>query len=688
LAAGCGWGNWEMTMQAISVARVLVLGAVILVVAVPRNARAGDADATNAAATVAPAGQAPDQASVSNDAKSVDTKSAETGSGAAPSSAPDPAPTAKSDPPAEAAAPPAAANAEPPAAAPPAAAPAETAADAKPDPNAAIASQLRDLTNGKFDTILGNAQDRAIVDAFYSGRDYAPLWLSDGRPNARAQAAMTYLGHVDADGLNPADYPVPDFTGASDPTALAQAEIRLTAAVITYAHHASIGRVHWTRVSGDISYDQKAADPADVLGAMVSTSDVAQALDAYEPHDPAYLALKAKLAEIRAGKESQIVIADGSAPKLGGKDDRVPALRERLGLSGDGTVYDKALADAVKAFQQQQGLKPTGTLTSATVDALNGRGSDHTADILIANMERWRWMPHDLGNTYVIVNLPDFTLRVIRDGKLDWTTKIVDGKPTTPTPIMSAEMKTITVNPTWNVPPSIVANEYLPLLRQDSTILERMGLNVSRNPDGTIHVSQPPGPNNALGRIRFNFPNKFLVYQHDSNQKYLFANAMRAASHGCMRVEDPAKYAEVLLAIARPADGYSADRIRKMFGNTENELRFNAAIPVHLTYQTAFVDDAGKLQLRDDIYGRDKDLLAILKNDQQRKVADTAIERKDNTVRRELLAMPDNAFGNGAFGQNFFARLFSNPFAAPFAQRAAPHPAAHAHAAQRRADAH
>jgi murein L,D-transpeptidase YcbB/YkuD len=732
-----------MAKKATGLARILTLAAMILAASgAARSVRAGDADAANAGVTVAPADTAAASAQTvtppgpssaesapvdakSSDAKSSDPKSSDATAGESASRA---APSAKADAPAETtsslppaatsdtsaasdeAAPaaedtnppanpaPAAAASEPPAAAPaaaenatpPAAAPATTAAEAQPDPNAAITAQLRELANAKLDTALTNAQDRAAVAAFYSGRDFAPLWLSDGHANARAEAAIGYLAHVDADGLNPADYPVPDFAAASDANALAQAEMRLTASVVAYAHHASVGRVHWTRVSGDISYDQKAADPADVLGTIVSASDVAQALDAYEPHNPAYLALKAKLAEIRAGKTSQIVIADGAAPKLGAKDDRVPALRERLGLSGDGAIYDKTLADAVKSFQDQHGLKPTGTLTQATIEALNGRGAalaaTRTADIIVANMERWRWMPHDLGKTYVIVNLPDFTLRVIHDGKLDWTTKVVDGKPTTPTPIMSAEMKTITVNPTWNVPPSIVANEYLPLLRQDSTILQRMGLNVSRNPDGTIHVSQPPGPNNALGQIRFNFPNKFLVYQHDSNQKYLFSNAMRAASHGCMRVEDPAKYAEVLLAIARPADGYTADRVRRMFGSVENEIKFNNPIPVHLTYQTAFVDDAGKLQLRDDVYGRDKDLLAILKNDQQRKVADIAIERHDNVVRRELLAMPENAFGSGAFGQNFFARLFSNPFAAPFAPQGV-QPAPRAHAAQRRAEA-
>jgi murein L,D-transpeptidase YcbB/YkuD len=639
-----------MAMKSHNLASLLVAAAVIAVPALSRDARAGDAEATNAA----PSATA-DQVTA-------------TGTVSSPTDAAPKAESAKPDAPAEQSAAPASTNSAPPAAADaaPAAPPAATA-EAKPDPDAAIAVQLHDLTSGKFDAVLGNAQQRATIDAFYSGRNYAPLWLTDGKPNARAEAAIAYLGHVDADGLVPADYPVPDFASATDPAALAQAEIRLTASVIAYTHHASIGRVHWTRVSGDISYDQKAPDPADVLGAMVATSDVAQALDAYEPHAPGYLALKAKLAEIRAGKDNRVIIADGPMPKLGAKDDRVAALRERLGLSGDGAVYDKPLADAVKSFQEQHGLKPTGTLTSATIEALNGRGSDHTADIILANMERWRWAPHDLGSTYVIVNLPDFTLRVIHDGKLDWTTKIVDGKPSTPTPIMSAEMKTITINPTWNVPPSIVANEYMPLLRQDSTILQRMGLNVSRNPDGTIHVSQPPGPNNALGQIRFNFPNKFLVYQHDSNQKYLFATVMRAASHGCMRVEDPAKYAEVLLAITRPGEGYTAERVKRMFGNSENELKFNTPMPVHLTYQTAFVDDAGKLQLRDDIYGRDKDLLAILKNDQQRKVADTAIERRDNTARRELLAMPDNAFGGGAWGQNFFARMFSNPFAAQFA---------------------
>ncbi len=373
------------------------------------------------------------------------------------------------------------------------------------------------------------------------------------------------------------------------------------------------------------------------------------------------------------------------------QDDRVPALRERLNILGDGgTTYDKPLADAVKKFQQQRQIAATGTLTPATVEALNGKAPDHAADIVLANLERWRWMPHRFPDTYVMVNLPDFTLHVLHDGKQVWQTRIVIGKPEMPTPMMTADMKYITINPTWNVPPSIVNREYLPALAQDPTVLDRMGLKVSHNPDGTVHISQPPGDKNALGRIRFNFPNKFLVYQHDTPDKYMFAYDKRAFSHGCMRVQDPQHYAEVLLSLVRPNDGYTEDRIKKMIAEgAETDIQFPTFVPVNLTYQTAFVDDDGKLQFRDDVYGRDKTLIAILKGD-DRKVADIPVEHKEDISHREVLAMPDQPslfggsrglFGGGGSsysgGDNFFSRLFggfaSEP-APPTPHKPIPHP--------------
>ncbi|HEY1746593.1 MAG TPA: L,D-transpeptidase family protein [Xanthobacteraceae bacterium] len=541
-----------------------------------------------------------------------------------------------------------------------------TAPTAVADGNTAITEKLRELANGKFDRMLGGKKERAAFEAYYASRDYAPLWLTDGKPNARAQAAIAYLGQVDADGLEPSDYPTPNFASLSDPAALAEAELRLSLSLSAYAHHAAVGRVHWTRVSGDISYDLKVPAPGDVLAKIGSAHDVSEALASYEPQSPGYLALKAKLAELRGGKEEagQAPIPNGPAIKIGAPDARVAQLRQRLNAPGDDNIYDKTLAEAVKRFQQEHELKPTGLLTPATIDALNGRQPDRPIDIIVANMERWRWMPHDLGRTYVMVNLPDFTLRVVHDNKELWKTKIVDGKPNMPTPIMSAEMKFITVNPTWNVPPSIVAREYMPALQQDPTVLTRMGLSVSTNPDGTVHISQPPGERNALGRLRFNFPNKFLVYQHDTPEKHLFALEKRAFSHGCMRVQDPVKYAEVLLSVVRPHEGYTEDRIRRMFGTSETDISFPNFIPVHLTYQTAFVDENGKLQFRDDVYGRDKVLLSILKSD-ERKVADTPIERRENTVKRELLAMPEQSgfFGGRSYpgGGDFFSRLFGPP---------------------------
>jgi murein L,D-transpeptidase YcbB/YkuD len=230
------------------------------------------------------------------------------------------------------------------------------------DANTPIADQLRELSNGKFDRFVGGKKDRPAFEAFYAARNYAPVWITDGKVNARAREAMAYLGQVDADGLDPADYPVPNFAAATDPAALADAEMRLTASVVTYAHHASIGRVHWSRVSGDILYELKAPTPAEVLGALADAKDVSALLADYEPQTPNYIALKAKLAELRGAKmpAGKTPIANGPAPRIGAQDDRVPQLRERLGLSGDDDIYDKALADAVKKFQQAHELRVSG----------------------------------------------------------------------------------------------------------------------------------------------------------------------------------------------------------------------------------------------------------------------------------------------------------------------------------------
>jgi L,D-transpeptidase YcbB len=523
-----------------------------------------------------------------------------------------------------------------------------------------VAEKLRDLLASKADRVFGGKKERAVVEAFYASRGFAPLWVENGAGTARAKAAIAHLAAADVDGLDASDYPTPDFKVASTPDALADAELRLTSSVLTYARQAQIGRIHFSRVSGDISYNLVAPEIPEVLANMAETKNVDEALESYNPPQPGYKALKAKLAEARGRTldSGPARIPTGQVVKIGVQDERVTQLRERLGLPAeDNTTFDKPLADAVKKYQREHDLPQTGTLTNATVDQLNGPRRARDVDIIIANMERWRWMPRELGKVYVVVNIPGYTLRVMRDNALVWNTRVVVGQPGKPTPLISAAMQYITVNPTWNVPPSIIQNEYLPALQQDPQALDRIGLKVEHNRDGTIHIYQPPGDANALGRIRFNFPNKFLVYQHDTPDKYLFAKEKRAFSHGCMRVQDPVKYAEVLLSIALPREGYTQERIRRMFGSSEENINLPQHIPVHITYQTAYVDEAGKLVILDDVYGRDARMISILKGD-ERRVAEIPVERRDSTITHPVRDPNPGAFGfgrqNTAGGFNLF----------------------------------
>ena len=464
-------------------------------------------------------------------------------------------------------------------------------------------------------------------------REYAPIWTQDGTVTAAAKGVIARLKDAAADGLNASDYPVPDFAAASGPDALADADMKLTASMLDYARQAQSGRMHWSQVSYDILYPEHPTDPAEVLANVTKAADSNATLDSYNPPHRLYRELKKKLAELRGDGDGPVVqIADGPALKFTAaskkqaavemEDERVPQLRAKLGLTenADDTHYDAKVAKAVRKFQEGADLPATGVLDNRTVKAINSPKRDRSIDTVIVNMERWRWLPRQLGapslnDAYVILNIPDFTLKVMQNGGQVWTTKVVTGQPGThATPLLTETMKFITVNPTWNVPPSIVYGEYLPALQQDPTVLQRMGLRLEHNRDGSIHISQPPGEANALGRIRFNFPNKFLVYQHDTPDKNLFAKEERAYSHGCMRVQYPDQYAAVLLGITQPNERYTPEKIRSMYGRGEIDIKFPTPIPVNLTYQTAFVDDAGKLQLRRDIYGRDAQMLSILRN--------------------------------------------------------------------------
>ncbi|HEV2157884.1 L,D-transpeptidase family protein [Bradyrhizobium sp.] len=574
-----------------------------------------------------------------------------------------------------------AAPAAPAAAAAPAAEPVKAASNV-PAADQPVADKLKDIIGAKTSRHFDRKNERAAIEKFYGARDFAPVWTLAGSLTAAAKGVIARLKDAASDGLNPADYPVPDFAAATNPDALADAELKLTASMFDYARQAQSGRMHWSQVSGDILYPEHPVDPNEVLTKVTTATDASAALDSYNPPQKLYKELKAKLAELRGlGSGPVIEIADGPALKYtpAGKkqaevvvdDPRVPQLRAKLGLAENAsdTRYDATVSEAVRKFQAGAEMKVTGILDDKTVKAINTPKRDKQIDTVLVNMERWRWLPRDLGaptlgDAYVILNIPDYTLKVMQRGQQVWTTRVVTGKPGQhATPLLTETMKYITVNPTWNVPPSIVYNEYLPALQQDPTVLQRMGLKLEQNRDGSVHISQPPGEANALGRIRFNFPNKFLVYQHDTPDKNLFAREDRAFSHGCMRVQNPDQYASVLLNIAMPNEKYTPERVRSMYGKSEIDLKFPTPIPVNITYQTAFVDDGGKLQFRKDVYGRDATMLNILKNGRGKDLENVVAHSQPSYSRPATtlpagVAVANNGGGFGSSGPSFFERLF------------------------------
>ena len=505
------------------------------------------------------------------------------------------------------------------------------------------AEKLRAIVTSKsFDKRFDRAPERKDVEAFYAARNYAPLWIQDGALTERARTVMARLKNASADGLDPADYPLPELTGASA-EAEADADLKLTASVLDFARHLAVGRIAPARVTAEVEYGHHTPDPGDILKKISQARDVNAAFDGFDPPEQGFRALKAKLAELRAqaGDSDSNRIPDGPAIKPGAKDARIPLLRARLRTKSKrpaDITYDRALYNAIRNAQRNAGLKPNGIIDGKLIAIFNGPTRSQVIDTVRANMERWRWLPRDLGRAYVMVNIPDFTLKVVHDHRVVWHTKIVAGKPQTPTPLVSAPMDHVVLNPSWYVPQSIIQNELLPAYETDPHIFERMGLEVKRGPDGHINVVQPPGAANALGRIKFAFPNKFQVYLHDTPEKRLFSANKRAFSHGCMRVEDPTKFGEVMLSLAMSGPTPNSRQLHNMFGQEEHTFKLTNRPMVHLTYQTAFVDENGKLELRDDIYGFDARIHAILTTN-ERRIADVA---PPPDPKRDLATMKSN----------------------------------------------
>ncbi|MGL5361787.1 MAG: L,D-transpeptidase family protein, partial [Bosea sp. (in: a-proteobacteria)] len=447
-------------------------------------------------------------------------------------------------------------------------------------------------------------RERREIAAVYAARDGKPLWVDANGWTAPAKQLVATISNAPADGLFARDYPLPAFV-LGDDRSLAEADIRLTALAVLYARDARGGRIEPRRLSNLITPTLSIPSVDAVLERLNGVSNAGQALASFHPPHAPYQRLRAKLAEIRKGQGNgngvpMVSIPEGPPLRVGMRDERVPLVRARLGLGpSEAPVFDQSVAVAVAEFQKRSGLPSTGVLGRQTVAALGSPAAPRQEADIIAQMERWRWLPAELGSSHIFVNIPEFQVRVMRDGRQVHQTRAIVGKPETPTPIFSDMMDHLVVNPSWFVPPSIMKKEFLPNLAIDPDYAAKRGYEVIRR-GNNITVRQPPGERNALGNIKFMFPNNHAVYLHDTPNRRLFATERRAYSHGCVRVDQPFALAEHVLG--REA-GWSSERVRRMVGSGERSIRLPQKLPIHLAYNTHVVDESGEVRTFADLYG-------------------------------------------------------------------------------------
>jgi len=471
---------------------------------------------------------------------------------------------------------------------------------------AALSARLGDTGNGKGAALSPRLprQEREAIAQYYEQNGYRPVWVQDGAWTSAAKRAMDRLKSAADDALDPSDYPTPSLTKAAQPDEIAQAELMLSASVVLYARDARGARIDPSRLSNHFTPKLELPTVSEVLSRISAAENADAALASYNPPHAGYQALREKLAQIRSQRPGRpmVQIPKGPALRIGMRDPRVPLIRARFGLGptgGDETAYDKPVALAVTEFQKETGLPANGVLTAQTVAALSKASGARLEGDIIANMERWRWLPTDLGSRHIAVNVPEFRLRIVNDSNVVHQARVIVGKPESPTPVFSDTMEHIVVNPSWTVPPSILKNEILPALARDPSYAERRGYQVIRKGNRII-VRQPPGERNALGFIKFLFPNQHAVYLHDTPNRNLFSASRRAFSHGCVRVDQPFRLAEEVLG----RDGtWSEARMRSLIGKGERHIKLRDPLPVHLTYFTVTVDERGEIKTFDDLYG-------------------------------------------------------------------------------------
>ena len=510
----------------------------------------------------------------------------------------------------------------------------------EPEHLRAHAEQIRD--DPAFSVLSVPIASKRLVPELYARHGFTRIWTS---PSAR-EDLLRAIRDSAADGLDPEDYLLSTLerarAAADAPGASLDAQIDydllLSDALIRLLYHLMFGKVDAQSFDPNWNLARKVhlEDPAIFVQESIDSGELYARIEHEKPQNELYRRLKAELARQRelATRGDPAAIPAGPTLKPRSSDPRVLALRARLAAGGDLAAqepldspgFDAAVEAAVKAFQLRNGLDPDGAIGPATLAALNVSTRERIEKIRV-NLERGRWLLHELDPTFVLVNVAGYEVYYLRDGKLAWSTRAVVGKPYRATPIFRATMTYLVLNPTWTVPPGILANDILPAQRRDRSTLARKGLEVIDHSGRPVPASsidwanatprnfrymlrQGPGPQNALGRVKFMFPNSHSVYLHDTPSKALFDQSERAFSSGCIRIENPFELATLLLEGQKGWDRAAIDRTVEA-GATQS-VTLARPVSVLITYWTAWVDRSGNLQLRPDIYGRDAKVAAGL----------------------------------------------------------------------------
>jgi murein L,D-transpeptidase YcbB/YkuD len=417
-----------------------------------------------------------------------------------------------------------------------------------------------------------------------------------------------------------------------DPARLVDLDLLLTDAFLLYGTHLLFGRVNPETIQAQWYTERRQGDLVHALQQALDTNQIGEVLHAMQPPQAGYLRLKQVLGRYRglAKQGGWPQIATGPNMQLGDVDRRVSTLRKRLHLTEDlgktaqrdVEMFDEQVERAVRRFQTRHGLSVDGVVGPATLAALNVPVQDRIKQIR-ANLERWRWLPHQLGRRHIVVNIVRFTLEVVEDDHPVMSMRIIVGRPYRDTPVFSSQITSLVLNPSWNVPPRIAVEDKLPLIRQDPSYLARNHIKVfrgwgseAREIDPTTvnwakvsadkfpyRLQQTPGPLNALGQVKFFLPNPFDVYLHDTPSRDLFNRSIRTFSSGCIRVEKPMELATYVL---RGTERWTQDLLTATIERRrEQAIRVPSPVPVHLVYWTAWVEAEGTVHFRDDIYQRD-----------------------------------------------------------------------------------